>query len=93
MSLPVLIDSGSVTRRRRQINDQNVKNWRILSVQSFTARMRLLAATSTFGLGKGRWSSPQQCYLHCLDTVNSTNSWMKSVSYSAIKGAEFNDSA
>jgi len=29
----------------------SVKNWRILLVQSFTARMLLLAATSTFGLG------------------------------------------
>ena len=39
-----------------------VKNWRILLVQSFTAR----TATSIFG---GRcWSSPQQCYLHCLCT-------------------------
>ena len=28
--------------------------------------MPLLAATSAFGLGRRRWSSPQQCYLHCL---------------------------
>jgi len=28
--------------------------------QSFTARMPLLMATSTFGLGRRRWSSPQQ---------------------------------
>jgi len=34
-------------------------------VQSFTARMRLLTATSAFGLGRRRWSS-QQCCLHCL---------------------------
>ena len=26
-------------------------------------------ATSTFGLGRRRWSSPQQCYLHCLCTL------------------------
>jgi len=35
-----------------------VKNWRILLVQSFTARMTLLTAASTFGLGRRRWSSP-----------------------------------
>jgi len=46
-----------------------VKNWRILSVQSFTAHMPLLAATSAFGLGRRRWSSPQQCYLHCLRKI------------------------
>jgi len=34
----------------------------ILLVQSFTARMSLLIATSAFGLGRRRWSSPQQCY-------------------------------
>ena len=45
-----------------------VKNWRILLVQSFTASMPLLTATSTFGLGRRRWSSPQQCYLYCLRT-------------------------
>jgi len=28
-----------------------VKNWRILLVQSFAARMPLLTATSAFGLG------------------------------------------
>jgi len=27
--------------------------------------MPLLMATSTFRLGRRRWSSPQQCYLHC----------------------------
>jgi len=42
------------------------KNWRILLVQSFTARMPLLTATSTFRLRRRHWSSPQQCYLHCL---------------------------
>jgi len=31
-------------------------------VQSFTARMPLLTATSTFGLERRRWSSPQQCF-------------------------------
>ena len=35
-------------------------------MQSFTARMPLLMATRAFGLGRRRWSSPQQCYLHCL---------------------------
>jgi len=42
--------------------------WRILLVQSFTARMPLLTATSAIGLGRRRWSSHQQCYLHCLRT-------------------------
>ena len=37
-------------------------------VQSFTACMPLMTATSTFRLGRRRWSSPQQCYLHCLHT-------------------------
>jgi len=32
--------------------------------------MSLLKATSTFGLGRRRWSSPQQCYLHCLHTFD-----------------------
>jgi len=45
-------------------------NWRILLVQSFSARMPLLTATSAFGLGRRRWSSPQQWYLHCLHTVS-----------------------
>ena len=49
-----------------------VKNWRILLVQSFTARMPLLTATSAFGLGRRRWSSPQQCYLHGLCTFKFT---------------------
>ena len=39
-------------------------------VQSFTAHMPLLAATSAFALGRRRWSSPQQCYLHCLRTLS-----------------------
>ena len=43
-----------------------VKKWRILVVQSFTAHMPLLTATSAFGLGRRRWSSPRQCYLQCL---------------------------
>jgi len=38
-----------------------VNNWRILLVQSFTAHMPLLTATSSFGLERRRWSSPQQC--------------------------------
>ena len=48
----------------------SVKNWRILLVQSFTASMPLLAAYSTFGLGRRRWIFPQQCYLHCLHTIS-----------------------
>jgi len=43
-----------------------VKNYRILLVQSFTALTALLTATSAFGLWRRRWSSHQQCYLHCL---------------------------
>jgi len=39
-------------------------------MQSFTARMPLLTATSAFGLGRRCWSSPQQCYLHCWWTPN-----------------------
>ena len=57
------------------MNDNNsrftappVKNWKILLVQSFTARMPLLMAIGAFRLRKRRWSSPQQCYLHCLHT-------------------------
>ena len=43
-----------------------VKNWMILLVQSFTARMPLLMATAKFGLVRKCWSSVEQCYLHCL---------------------------
>jgi len=39
-------------------------------MQSFSASMPLLTATSAFGLGRRCWSSPQQCYLHCLRTYN-----------------------
>ena len=46
-----------------------VNNWRMLLVQSFTARMPLLTATSALGLGRKRWSSHQQCYLHCLRII------------------------
>ena len=38
----------------------------ILLEQSCTADMPLLIATSTFGLGRKRLTSPQWCYLHCL---------------------------
>ena len=31
--------------------------------------MPLLTATSTFGLGRRCWSSPQQCYPHDLNTL------------------------
>jgi len=34
-----------------------VKNWMILLVQSFTAHMPLLMATSAFGLGRRHWRS------------------------------------
>ena len=37
-------------------------------MQGFTACMPLLAATSAFGLGRRRWSFPQQCYVYCLRT-------------------------
>jgi len=37
--------------------------------QSFTARMPSLKATSAFRLGRRRYSSPQQCYLHCLHVI------------------------
>ena len=39
-------------------------------MQSFTPRMPLLTATGTFGLGRIHWSSPKQCYLHCLCTLH-----------------------
>ena len=46
----------------------------ILLVQRFTACMPLLTATSAFGLGRRRWSSHQQCYLHCLHTLMTATS-------------------
>ena len=46
-----------------------VKNWRILLVQSFIARMPLLTATSAFGFRRRCWSSCQRCYLCCLRTL------------------------
>ena len=39
-------------------------------MQSFTARMPFLTATSVFGFGRRRWSSPQQCYQRCLRTFS-----------------------
>jgi len=45
-----------------------VKNWTMLLVQSFTAHMPLLTATTAFGLGRRCWSC-QQCYLHSLHTL------------------------
>ena len=48
-----------------------VKNWGILLVQTSTACMPLLTATSAFGLGRRCWSSPQQCNLHRLHTLQS----------------------
>jgi len=47
-----------------------VKKWSILLVQSLTARMPLLMATSACGLGRRCWSSPRQCCLHCFRTFN-----------------------
>ena len=35
-------------------------------VQTSPAHIPLLQATSAFGLGRRRWSSPRQCYLQCL---------------------------
>ena len=49
---------------------RQLQNWRILLVQNFTACMSLLMVTSAFGLKKRCWSS-QQCYLHCLHTLDS----------------------
>ena len=45
---------------------------------SFTAHMPLLVvmATSTIGLGRIRWISSQQCYLRCLCTLYSCNSFL-----------------
>ena len=45
----------------------------------FNCLMPLLMATSAFGSGRRRWSSPQQCYLQCLKpfpqvTENNSNS-------------------
>jgi len=48
-----------------------VENWKLLLVQSFTARMHLLTATSAFGLGRRRWSTPQQCSTYSLYHNNS----------------------
>ena len=38
-------------------------------MQSFTASMPLLTSTSTFGLGRRRWISPQQRYIRCLRSM------------------------
>ena len=56
-------------------------------MQSVTAHMPLLTATSTFGLGRRRWSSPQQCYLYCLRTVPS----LMKVVYYYVKFCEICD--
>jgi len=48
--------------------------WKILLVQSFTARVPLLTVTSALGLGRRHWSS-QQCYLHCLRTTSVHLKW------------------
>ena len=67
---------------QRSISVSRHLQCRILSVQSFTVHMPLLTAISAFGLGRRRWSSPQQCYLHCLRTLLLTSetrrqSWWK----------------
>ena len=38
-------------------------------MQSVTARMPLLMATSSVRLWRRRWSSPQPCHLHCLCAI------------------------
>jgi len=48
-----------------------------LLAQRFTVNMPLLMATSAFGLGRRCWSSPQQCYLHCLSTDQLTKTKVK----------------
>ena len=50
--------------------------------KSFTARMPLLMATNTFGLGRRRWSSPQQCYRHYLCAFMHTNEENKNAFFS-----------
>ena len=59
-----------------------VRRWTILSTvlrrfamnlelsHWITARMPLLTSTSTYGLGRRRWSSHQQCFVHCLHTIS-----------------------
>jgi len=62
------------------------KNWRILLVQSFTACIPLLTATSAFRLGRRRWNSPPLCYLHC------PWRWLKSkITFSKMKPQMFSD--
>jgi len=38
--------------------------------------MLLPMATTAFGLGRRCWSSPQQCYLHCLPLIHLVT-WQK----------------
>jgi len=47
-------------------------------MQSFADRMPLLTATSAFGLGRRRWSSAQQCYLHRLRRPDITRNTRRS---------------
>ena len=54
-------------------------------MQSFTTYIPLLTATSAFGLGRRRWSSPQQCNLHCLCTLYHYR-------YSTLRAEEFRNS-
>jgi len=54
-------------------------------VQSFTAHMPLLMATRAFGLGRRRWSSPQQCYLHCLRALYEETKTKKKLVYCAAE--------
>ena len=50
---------------------RGIKNEIIVGQNNVTipACMPLLKATSTFGLERRRWSSSQQCYLHCICTI------------------------
>ena len=59
-------------------------------VQSFTAHMPLLTATSAFGLRRICWSSPQQCYLHLLtQNTDSVASRVVSMSDCSVRGPRF----
>jgi len=69
IAINTTIHSEIRTRSSHTLYRSTSVSRRILLVQSFTACMRLLMATNASGLGRRRWSSPQQCYLHCLRTV------------------------
>ena len=48
-------------------------------MQRFTAHVPLLKTTSAFGIGRRRWSSPQQCYLHCLRAIAITSKQLNKI--------------